>query len=299
MILRTSIENVRKALKAYKMPKQITQKPFDHDPSHYRRLCDLRGGDPAVADLYDYALDMTYMELQPDLLRYLTPVLLTAWKKDLFDGDQAGYAGFTEQFWGALLKGPAFKSIYTEAERAAVSEYMRDTILDRIDTEKSLQFSGMGASPYRWIETLISYGIVFSDVEILWTEWWQMKTTGHAIAAFQYATALMYEADKNPVFAAWTKGGGGGAPAVWSSRGMMFDVGWREENLNFLKRTLSVAYMEQNLRIALEKIPNDPVKEVALRILRDLPNQSALLALRIEELPKLLANTSQIEGFTA
>jgi hypothetical protein len=298
MIMRTSLENIRKALKAYKIPKQITQEPFDHDPSHYQRLCNLHGKDPAVSDLYDYALDMTYMELQPELLRYLTPVLLAAWRKDLFDGDQAGYAGFVEQFWCALLKGSALKSVFTEVERAAFSDYLRETLFERMDTENSLRFSGMRASPYRWIETLVSYGVLFPDIETLWTEWWQMETTGHAITAFQFASALMYEADKNPVFDPWTRGKGGGPPAVWSSSGFMFDVGWNEGNLNFLKRTLSVAYVEQNLRAALDKIEIGRVKEIASRIMSDFPNQTTLLSLRIEELSKLLTNTSQFEGFT-
>jgi hypothetical protein len=51
--------------------------------------------------------------------------------------------------------------------------------------------------------------VIFPDIESLWTEWWQMKTAGHAVAAFQYAAALLYEADKNPVFAPWTKDEGG------------------------------------------------------------------------------------------
>ncbi len=135
----------------------------------------------------DYALDMQYMELQPELLRYLTPVLLIAWRKDLFEGSEAGYGGFVEQFWPALLKGSVLTKIYTEAERSAFIAYMRDSILDRLDAEASLHFSGMGASPYEWVQALVSYGTLFSDVESLWTEWWQMKTSGHAFASFQYA----------------------------------------------------------------------------------------------------------------
>jgi hypothetical protein len=78
----------------------------------------------------------------------------------------------------------------------------------------------------------------------------------------------------------------------------MFDVGWKEENLSFLQRTLSVDYIEQNLRVASDQIQTMPVKEIASRIMSELSNQRALLALRIEELPKLLTNVSRVEGFT-
>ena len=108
----------------------------------------------------------------------------------------------------------------------------------------------------------------------------------------------MYENDKNPIFAAWTPEKGGGPPALWECGSHMFDVGWREENLSFLSRTLSVAYVTERLRVASEHIQIGPAKEVASRILRDLPNQMVLLALRIEELPKLLTNVSGVEGFT-
>jgi hypothetical protein len=293
-----SIQKVAKIIKSNGIPERITQEPFDHDSSHYRRLCDLRGGDPEAGDLVDYALDLKYMEVQPELLRYLTPVLLAAWRKDLFEGDAAGYGGFVEEFWPALLKGAALQKVFSEAERAVFIGYLRDAILERLHAENSLHFSAIGASPYRWVQTLVSYGVLFPDIDLLWTEWWQLKTQGHAVAAFQYASALMYEDNKNPVFDAWTRDDGGGPPSLWECGCQLFDVGWREENLAFLKRTLNVDYVERNLGIALDKIQTGPSREIASRIMCDLPNQKTLLALRIEELPRLLANLSQVEGFT-
>ena len=245
----------------------------------------------------DYALDMKYMELQPELLRYLTPVLLTAWRKDLFEGSEAGYVGFVEEFWSALLQGKALNKVFSETESDAFITYLKDSILDRLDVEESLHFSGMGASPYRWIQALVSYGTLFSDVEVLWTEWWQMKTSGHAVASFQYASALMYEDNKNPVFDAWTRDKGGGPPALWHCGAMMFDVGWKKENLDFLKHTLSVDYFEQKLQLALDWITNEATKKIASQIVDDFAGQRTWLELRIEQLPNLLMDVSGVEGF--
>jgi hypothetical protein len=296
--VRASIQDLTRVIKSAGAPSQITQEPFDYDPGHYRRLCLLNGAEPQASDLLDYAFDMQYMELQSDLLRFLTPVLLNAWRRDLCEGSAAGYGGFVEQFWAALLKGSALNRVFSQEERSAFVSYMRNSILDRLDVEESLRFSGMGAAPYDWVRTLVSYGTLFSDIEILWNDWWQMKTSGHAVAAFQYASALMYENDKNPVFDPWTRDKGGGPPALWDCGAMMFDVGWKPENLAFLKATLNADYFEQKLRSALGQIKNPIAKKVALGIIDDFQGQRSRLELRIEQLPDLLTDVSRVDGFT-
>src|SRR5262249_22137958 len=148
------------------------------------------------------------------------------------------------------------------------------------------------------VESLVAYGVLFSDVERLWNEWWDTKTTGHAIALFQYASALMYEEKKNPVFAPWTPDKGGGPPALRDCGCHMFDIGWKDANLVFLQRTLNINYFEDRLRLALDRIPGGALKDTASRIVNDLPQQEALLAMRLQELPKLLENVSAVEGFT-
>jgi len=241
---------------------------------------------------------MRYMEVQPELLRYLFPVLLQAWRKDLFEGSKAGVSGFAEQFWGSLVLGSVFKKVLSEAERNAIGAYFRNSILDRLDMEDSLRFSGMNAGPHDWVRAFVTYGTLFSDVEILWNEWWEMKTSGHATAAFQYVSALMYEGKKNPVFDAWTPEKGGGPPAPWECGAMMFDVGWMGENLAFFKATLSINYFEQKLHLALPKIKNSGAKIVASGIIDDFPQQQERLELRIEQLPNLLTDVSRTDGFT-
>jgi hypothetical protein len=295
--MRASLQAVAKAMKSSRVPETIRQEPFDYDPGHYKRLCHLEGSQPTPRDLLDYALDMTYMELQPELLRHLMPLLLAAWRRDLFDGQTAGLRGFVEHFWPALLRGKAMQSVLSGTECGVVMRFMRDAILDRLDVEESLAFSGMGASPYGWVHSLVSFGVIFPDIESLWTEWWQMHTPGHAVAAFQYASALLYEADKNPVFAPWTRDKGGGPPSLWDCGCLMFDVGWREENLHFLRQTLSVEYIRQRLTAAQGMIKSAAANSIASQLLAELPVQATLLSIRIEQLPRLLTNVSDVDGF--
>ena len=296
--MRASLQAVASALKPSQVPKTIRQEPFDHDPGHYRMFCHLNGTQPACIDLYDYALDLKFMELQPDLLRHLMPVMLEAWRKDLFESDAAGYAGFVEEIWAALLRGSALRTCLSGADGEVAMRFMRDTILDRLDAEDSLGFAGSRASPHRWVHALGAFGLVFPEVEPLWTEWWQMKTLGHAVPAFQYAPALLYAEDKNPVFAPWTREKGGGPPCLWEHGCMIFDAGWREENIQFVRQTFSVEYFENRLRAAQNVIQNADARSVASRIPTEFPAQSTLLGLRLEQLPDLLSKMDGSEEFT-
>ena len=296
--VRASIQNIKSVIKSAGVPTQITQQPFDFDPKHYRQLCELGDSKPSGSDLADYALDMEYMELQPELLRYLTPILLVAWREDLFEGSVAGYAGFVEEFWLALLKGDALNKVFSKVERDAFVAYMRNSILDRLDAEELLHFSGAGAPPYSWIRQFVYYGTLFSDIEIIWNEWWHMKKPGQAIAAFQYVSVLMYEADKNPVFDPWTRDKGGGSPALWGGYIMTDDIGWKKENLDFLKAALNADYVEEKLRLALSRIENPAAKKIASGIVDDFEGQRTRLELRIEQLPYLLTDVSRVDGFT-
>ncbi|MGB9402284.1 MAG: hypothetical protein WCA98_02010, partial [Candidatus Acidiferrales bacterium] len=79
-------------------PATITQEAFDRDDGHLRRLVRLRPGQRAEAsDLWNYAQDLRYTEIQGPLLAYLLPFCLEAWREDLRGVD--GYGGFVENFY--------------------------------------------------------------------------------------------------------------------------------------------------------------------------------------------------------
>jgi hypothetical protein len=107
----------------------------------------------------------------------------------------------------------------------------------------------------------------------------------------------MYEDNKNPVFEAWTRDKGGGPLALWHCGAMIFDVGWKQQNLDFLKRTLNVNYFEQKLQLAFDQIKDVAAKKIAQGILDDFPGQQTRLELRIEQLPNLLMDVSGVDGF--
>lgn len=286
--MRASFENLARSLGVRQPPRRIWQQPFDPDAGHYNRLCRPGGAPPDGGDLVSYALDLRYQDLQPDLLRFLLPLCLRAWRESLFAPGSSPYGGFVEHFSPALAARADLESILGASRHRALSEFMGASILDRMDTESSLRFSGMNASPYKWFAALGSCAVIFAGVEALWHEWWRLETPGHACAALQYLSCLMYPDDSNPIFSPWTPLGGGGAPHLAETDGHIYDVGWRAHNIAFVQATLSVEYFRDRLYAAVQVLAGDS-SAVPQQMAADFESQQALLELRIEQLPALLS----------
>ncbi len=285
--MRASFEELARSLGAAHPPRHIWQEPFESDPGYYRRLCKLDGAVPDAADLIRYVHDIRYMKLQPDLLRFLLPICLRAWRAYLFDAGSSPYGSFIEYFSAALAARPDLPEILGEQGWRAVAGFMRGSILDRMDEEVALRFAGMGASPYKWFDALGSFAVIFAEVESLWTEWWRLETPGHARAALQYLSCLMYEDAENPIFSPWTPLGGGGAPSLFETDGHIYDQGWRSENIAFLEVTLSPEYLQARLQEAAQVLEGDE-SGVPQKMMADFEKHKTLLELRIQQLSLLL-----------
>lgn len=274
-------------------PNQITQQAFDYNTEHYQRLCRLGEAMPSSSDLYRYAEDMRYMPLQPDLLRYLLPICLSAWRTELLSGGHSEYGGFSEQFWTTLSpRSEAQGTLVLEKELTAnenksVMQFMQEALLERMTQEKQLHFVGSGASSYQWFYALGSFCTVFPSLHTLWASWWQMKTPGHAVCVLQYISCLMYEDNKNPIFAPWTPDKGGGPPQIWESEGFAYDYGWRQENVVFLA-SITTKYILEKLKEAAANLGHQPDEAAPYRMLVDWPKCYEVAASRVAELPQLV-----------
>jgi hypothetical protein len=275
-------------------PKRISQKPFDYDPSHYRRLCQLNGTAPTPADLSRYVDDMQYMPLQPDLLRYLLPLCLKMWQDDLLHKAGSDYGGSVEAFWMALSPRPMFQNTFllekelNAEEYYSVMQFMRDTLLERMNQETRLHFVGSNSSPYQWFHTLGSFCTIFPYLQGLWDKWWQIATPGQAVCVLQYVSCLMYRDDENPVFAPWTPDKGGGPPELWGNDTLSSDYGWRQENASFLAEALTLDTVERKLKEAASQVSDEDIS-ISARMLQDWDERRDLAASRIAELPQLIA----------
>lgn len=284
-----NIQNVIRALGTPSVPSTITQEPFDYDASHYLRLC-RPGANASPIDLYSYAYDLLYQETQRDLFLFLLPICLSAWQEDLMTSHESVYAGFVEQFSAALAKHKGFRDLLSPPQYNAVSSFMRNAILDKIDQERGLSFSGMRASPYSWIYTIATFGTAFPAISELWEEWWSCRTVGRACGVLQYASILMYPDDENPIFASWRPDVGGGAPTPWETDGHIFEQSWLPENVEFLRATLTPNYVRDSISAAAVTLRGETDSSVPELMVSDFDNAVTLVELRIEELLQYLAS---------
>ena len=210
---------------------RIWQKAFDYDLDHLHRLGALLPGESAApADLIAYAMDFKYEQIQKDLFLHVFPFCLQAWQDDLAH-PFGRYETFVDELYPALVRSAVLDELLAPAEAAAVAAFMRRAILAAIDSQTGLSFKGKRADAYAWLHAFTTYGVLFSDIETLWSAWWSAETPGRAIAAAQYSSCLFYAETQNPVFDAWTKDGGGGPPCLWHYRGHLLDANWRDANL--------------------------------------------------------------------
>lgn len=287
---------LRRAFGKVAPPDKITQEAFEGNDRHLRRLARLRPGERAKPDdLWEYMHDLRNTDIQSSLLAYLLPFCLEIWREDL-SGLQNGYGGVIEHFYPVLADRHVFDAHLTPKLRGAVSEFMRQTILEGIDDQQGLSYQGSRARPYRWIRALTTYGVLLPEMDRLWNAWWLLETVGRAIAALQYISCLMYPENENPVFAPWTQDGGGGPPCLWDFEGHLYAHRWLEPNVTFSREVLNVRGVSAVVNRAAERLVGQPELDVAALIQEDIPLCNATLEARCAELPRLLETTQEPGG---
>lgn len=211
----------------------------------------LLGGDLStlsVSDLLPYASSVLQTVGSSSDFTFLLPTLLLSWGKEI----NRYQSGYVEQLHAALIRQSFFSSLSNRL-RLAVTQYMRHRILEVLGQQHSLDVRGQ-APVHGWIWVVGSYGVITQDVPALWTEWWQLSCEGYCVAAVQFASLLVCDRDRNPVFAAWTPKRGGGPPCPWEYASAGFDERWDDANLSFLQEVLSVAYLEERLNEAEKRM---------------------------------------------
>jgi len=283
-------------------PRLIVQGEYDVDPQVFRKLCNAPGAEADPNLLYQYVHDVCWLDdesIQPELLEVVLPKCLEMWRKDIVRMDLE-HGGTVEMFWTAMARHQGFKKLLSIKQFEAVGSFISDGILDSIDLERSLSFEGMvGRTPYHWFHALGSFATVFSTLAELWEEWWSSKSSGHARGVLQYASCLMYPEYQNPIFAPWTHDRGGGPPGLWETEGHIYDRPWREENIAFLRSTLTPEYIRGSMQSAADMLDGIQLL-LASTMIEEFPESELRVAVQIEELLDNLALTAMERriGFT-
>lgn len=280
-------------------PKKITQQQLDGCQNILEALARSEWDDIPEPYFWRYFEDLNYSEIQPDLFRHVFPACLKHWYDTLISNQQM--IGNESDFHSGLLRSNALTKLLSESERERLCIFFVDGFLDRLDAERGFDVASQRAS-HTWIGRFNTLGIIAPIVPAIWQSWWMLDTPGKAICAFRYASGLIYFPGENPLYPPWTAKEGGGGPYLTASDASIFDHAWREENVAYLRRTLSHAFLVERLSQAEEKLRGNASLEeevrrgnlesdVLQRILVDVRERGDIVAERIgfmlSELPKL------------
>jgi hypothetical protein len=267
-------------------PKTVWQKQFDYDDAVLTALAGMDWDHVPPACLNHYFMDLAYVDLQPDLFRHLFPACLKYWYETLMRNDDASTG--EGEFHYALSQGQILQRMLSANELQASFDFFRDGMLDRLEAERgcALKVPSTGASGSEWILRLNSLGIVAPVIKPIWDAWWDFDRPGKAFSALIYASGLIYPSVENPIF----KGAGG--PYLTETDSLIFDRGWSDDNLNFLRTTLSVPYVIDKAADAASALLDCPEAELAARIAGDAKGRAFFVELRIGN---LLAALSKCE----
>lgn len=203
------------------------------------------------------------------------------WHRSLMQNEACSH-GDSEFHYG-VRQGKVFEKMLTPAQRAAVNEFFRDSLLERLNAERGFLRSAADYAAHGWIARFNSLGLVMPQIEMIWKSWWSLDTPGRAIAALEYCSWLMYLEGDNPLFDASINERGNLGAFLWENDSHIYDCGWLRENVQFLKETLTAEFVMDAVRRAVDRLEGEPEHSLAQRLLRDLPDRRKLLESRTHE----------------
>ncbi|MFQ4141762.1 hypothetical protein [Chlorogloeopsis sp. ULAP02] len=263
-------------------PQTVWEKQFDYFDSELKKVAQKDWRKITGEDLWYYFHDLAYVELQLDLFKYLFPICLNYWYETLMK-NQSAACGDAE-FHYSLYRGKILEKMMTPRVREAIYNFFHDGLIARIEAERGFIYTKASTPAYAWIQRFNSIGYVAPIINRIWTTWWKLDHSGKAVSAIMYASGLIYLEGENPIFGMWTPEDGGGGPYLNESDASIYDVGWLNENLEFLRNTLSVQYIQKKLKQAADTLQLEPEKNMAYQVAEDAQTRGEVIELCIEDL---------------
>ncbi|RIK75831.1 MAG: hypothetical protein DCC68_20530 [Planctomycetota bacterium] len=268
----------------------VTERQFDYFDAELHQLARTAYDKIDFGDLWYYHHDLAYVDLQPDLFAYLFPACLMDWHRTLLDNEACSH-GDSEFHYG-VVHGNVLEKMLSPKQREQVESAFRDSMLYRLNRERGFVSDGKQPTAYASMARLSSLGLVSHAVPSIFQSWWELESPGHAVAALQYCSALMYFDGENPLFDVWIEGRNVGCVLLWENDSHFLDRGWSEANVGFLRRFITLERVTQVIRNAADKLCDEPEGALARRVVADLGDRRELLHHRVAELPELLASAN-------
>jgi hypothetical protein len=289
--MRITLESARGIFRPTPVPpQQVWERQFDGNDAALKRLARTTWESIRHRDLGEYFLDLTFVdELQDDLFRYLFPACLMYWHESLQRNESCEGGG--TDFHLALHRGRILDRMLTPAQRDRVGHFFLDSFLDRLDAERLDPTCPESAKAYGWIGRWNSLAMVTPLTATLWDAWWSLGSPGHAWAALEYVSLLMYFRWENPLFPSAADKPGMNTPSLFDDDSYIFldRVGWLPENAAFLRRQVTVDYLAERIAAAAGLLAGEPEAELARRVADDFGERAPTVEDRLAELPVQLS----------
>lgn len=270
-------------------PKSVWQRQFDDADDKLRDLANRDWDDIPDSEWRWYFLDLTYVELQPDLFRHLFPACLKFWCETLLRNESTDRG--EADLHSALVNGDILEKMLSPDERERLYQFFVDGLLDRLDLERGFKYEPGGKSANAWIARFNALGLVAPIVPRIWRAWWSFDSPGQCVSAIMYASGLIYFTGENPIYGLWTPTEGGGGPYLTEADADLYDRAWLEPNLAFLRQTLSADYVIERVAAAAERLSGKPEEDLARKIAADARTRADTIALRMDAMLENLAKS--------
>ena len=266
--MRITRDRILQVLGPAPKPERVWEHQFDGFDKDLARMAQLDWDRVPAEDMWFYFLDLAYQELQPDLFRHLFPACLKFWHESLLRN--APCSSGDSEFHNSLMRGQVLEKMLSDEERRRVLEFFHDGLLDRIEAERGLADN----PPSEWIWRMNALGVVATVIPAIWTDWWRLDHPGKAVCAVIYGSSLVYLKDENPSYR------DGRGPDLTSTGGWMFEWSWREDNLAFLRQTLTVNFVLTKLDQAAAIL----TAPIASKVATDAKSRTDMIEIRIGDL---------------
>lgn len=283
-----SLERAKSIFGNARPPVSVWERQFDYFDDHLQRIARTPLEEIDRGDLWYYYHDLAYAKLQPDLFHYLFPLCLWDWHLSLQENLPCSHGD--SEFHYSIVNGRVFGYLTSWEQTNEISAFFRDSMLFRLDQERAISHLTHYdlQNAHAWMMRFNSLGLINPFMQDLWKKWWEISSPGHAIAAIQYISNLMYFDDENPILAVpgmmWSR-----TRPYLSGTDSWCHAGWLSENVDFVRQYVTVKCVQTTLKDAVEQLQSTGDAAAAQEILKEFSDRLDLVKARIRDLPDILA----------
>lgn len=272
-------------------PQKITQRPLSRYENLLEEIAEKAWHEIRVPEDSHYLTDLCYSDLQQDLFDYLFPAFLNLWREGQIS--RQGGSGGEVDIYRAIDSGELLNKMMQPDRQDQVVRWMADAYLEGVDAWSHYLSVDVGSNkPFDLHGPLESFHALGQSVpvtEVILAELTNVSTVGRAQWWLVFASGILWTVNQCPYIPAWNSMSGGGGVYILSSETCIYEHGYLPENLEAMKRIVTVDRLIEVLEDSVNVMPDWPHGEWAQTTLWECCSQRERIAVRLENLMVLLS----------